>query len=614
MADQELVDYIKKCLAQGMSQEEITQALLKTGWQGSEVEESFRAVGESKFLATSGVPDGSVGSAILGAKSKKKIFLILGVLLLVIVLGGGFYWWQKSTVSIIPSKVSTENSQVTKDAKQNYEGKIYGSLDGYLAKSLEDYKKTHPSSTLEEANKFSEDRKNSYTKYREHISQVLAHCASSPKTVTSSIDLTIDFNKLSDSDPIFNQLKDSKIFPDPLVRGYAVYGDLLEGCVYKNAGDGKTWKVIQEEKDYFAFDKALKDQATKYDTCTDLPEEIAMTRGIGFLGEEVKSVISIPGNSNDLYLSLRAACLYKSSDAGSKWKRVQKEEPEFRGFNLFDAGGTVRRLFVDPNNTSHLYHSAGIESFDNGKNWQQVIVEKTKTEKIVLNGDEKTKFSQVEISNLAIAGDGKTLFAATVASFGTKTTSSLSQNNVTSSVYRSQDGGVSWRKMYDFLDDKGKVRRCGSSFIVIDPLNSSSVFVDCDDLFKSTDGGETWKVSLKDPPNIMIATKSFLYGTRTSAGAQAFFRSSDKGKTWNIKATTLGLWEIETLPSNEKVIYATSFDKKLYKSEDAGDSWKELPLPITFDQYGVLVGLLVHEPSGKVFVVSTGGLMSVPIE
>jgi hypothetical protein len=54
MANQKLVDYIKKLLKQGHGRDQIRDALLKSGWEENQISESFAstergALGTAKF-------------------------------------------------------------------------------------------------------------------------------------------------------------------------------------------------------------------------------------------------------------------------------------------------------------------------------------------------------------------------------------------------------------------------------------------------------------------------------------------------------------------------------------------------------------------------------------
>ena len=174
-------------------------------------------------------------------------------------------------------------------------------------------------------------------------------------------------------------------------------------------------------------------------------------------------------------------------------------------------------------------------------------------------------------------------------------------------IYKSTDGGQTWKNM-------GLAKSDRISSIVINPNNSEEVWVgvlgalwgDSDErgIYKTSDGGKTWqKILFVDNktgcsdlvmdtknPNTMYA--SFWEFRRTgwsfSSGGEksALYKSTDGGKTWNkihngFPKGKLGRIAIAVAPSAPHILYSVLETEKaetngLYKSEDAGNSWKLL--------------------------------------
>lgn len=582
MINPDLLNYIKQCLGRGMGQEEIRQALLKAGWQGSEVEESLRATGESKFLATAGAPAGSVSQSAQGVKSNKKIFLIVGAAVLVLVLGSGAYLWLTSS-----NKNQAGTGLAPKDdSKLSY-------LERRSKDMEENYKIQNPNATSEEIKALIDrDAK----ALEEMIDSNITACEGLPEKISKENVDQVTF-KLS---PFYVSRDQSIVY---LSTEFGPFG-----CIYASRNQGELLEKVKNKADILALYQSMDESLIEQGTCSDLPEKIITASSTAFKDEDIGSLVYLPGTPGKIYAGLRSSCLYVSDDNGSTWKRQAKSKKEYTGFIPFDQGGGLFRIFTDPSNPNHLYNSLGMQTFDRGKNWERIVVEEEKTETIISNGVEKTKFSKVNLIELAVADDGKTLFMRTVASYGSKTSSTLGEHSATSSIYKSDDGGKKWVKILDYLDERGEPKQCGS-LVIIDPLDSNNVLSGCSELYRSVDGGKSWVITLKDSPNNIFFGKSFIYG----AGQERFFRSSDRGKTWVTKDTGLELWKFSVLSSNEKIIYATSFNNKLFKSEDGGNIWNEIELPITFDQYDVLVDVLVYEPSGKVFLATTKGLVVLPL-
>ena len=174
-------------------------------------------------------------------------------------------------------------------------------------------------------------------------------------------------------------------------------------------------------------------------------------------------------------------------------------------------------------------------------------------------------------------------------------------------IYKSTDGGQNWKNM-------GLPKSDRIASIIIDPKNSDVVWVavlgalwgDSDErgIYKTTDGGTTWNKVLfvdnktgcsdliMDPKNSNIMYASFWEFRRTgwsfsSGGTKsALYKTTDGGKTWNkihngFPAGQLGRIAIAVAPSNSNILYSVLETEKaelngLYRSEDAGATWKHL--------------------------------------
>jgi photosystem II stability/assembly factor-like uncharacterized protein len=169
-------------------------------------------------------------------------------------------------------------------------------------------------------------------------------------------------------------------------------------------------------------------------------------------------------------------------------------------------------------------------------------------------------------------------------------------------VYKSEDGGKSWKNM-------GIKTSEHIGGIAIDPKNSNLVYVASmgslrkeggdRGIFKTTDGGKTWSNVLfiskytgcyevhMDPrfPNIIYAVADQrmrnLY-TGVSGGPESgIYRSTDYGTTWDkmtngLPSEDVGRIGMSVSPVNPDILYAIIEAKKeqgVYKSADRGISW-----------------------------------------
>jgi photosystem II stability/assembly factor-like uncharacterized protein len=172
-------------------------------------------------------------------------------------------------------------------------------------------------------------------------------------------------------------------------------------------------------------------------------------------------------------------------------------------------------------------------------------------------------------------------------------------------VYRSEDGGKSWKRMG--LEKSEHIGR-----IVIDPRNSDVVYVAAQGplwgpggdrgLYKTTDGGKTWKSVLTisentgvtdlvlDPrnPDVLIAAayqRRRHVWTLIDGGPEcALHKSTDGGNTWTklkngLPTEDLGRIGLAIAPTNPDIVYAIieSLDKKggIFRSTDRGATWEK---------------------------------------
>ncbi len=182
-------------------------------------------------------------------------------------------------------------------------------------------------------------------------------------------------------------------------------------------------------------------------------------------------------------------------------------------------------------------------------------------------------------------------------------------------VYKTIDGGKSWTNM-------GLKQSRQIGMILIDPRNSNVVYVAAEGsvwgpggdrgLYKTTDGGQTWTKVLNvsentginnvicDPrnPDVLYATseqrRRHVF-TKIGGGPEsAVYKSEDAGKSW--KKLTSGLptedkggMGIAISPQNPDVLYliieAANDASGFYRSTDRGESWSKMSDHASSGQY-----------------------------
>lgn len=190
---------------------------------------------------------------------------------------------------------------------------------------------------------------------------------------------------------------------------------------------------------------------------------------------------------------------------------------------------------------------------------------------------------------------------------GTGETWTRNSVSVGDGLYKSTDGGSNWKKIGFEKSDR-------IANIIVNPKNSKEIYVgvlgalwgDSEErgVYKTTDGGETWNKILydglstgcadlamdpKDPNTLYASMWEFRRtGWSFNSGGEksALYKSTDAGKTWNkihngFPKGKLGRLAIAVAPSNPNILYTVVEAEKnerkgLYRSDDAGKSWKQL--------------------------------------
>ena len=213
------------------------------------------------------------------------------------------------------------------------------------------------------------------------------------------------------------------------------------------------------------------------------------------------------------------------------------------------------------------------------------------------------------------------------------------RNSVTigDGLYRSKDGGITWKKLG--LEKSERIAN-----IIVNPENPNEIYVgvlgalwsDSDQrgVFKSSDGGSTWNKILYDGPatgcadlamdpsnpNILYASMWEFRRTGWSFNSggpkSALYKSTDGGGSWNkihngFPEGKLGRLAIAVAPSDSNILYtvieAENPDKKgLYRSDDAGQTWTQ-----SNNDFGITVrpfyfSRIVIDPKNPDVIVKAG--------
>jgi photosystem II stability/assembly factor-like uncharacterized protein len=213
-------------------------------------------------------------------------------------------------------------------------------------------------------------------------------------------------------------------------------------------------------------------------------------------------------------------------------------------------------------------------------------------------------------------------------------------------VYKSTDGGENWTNVG--LKDSEHIAK-----ILIDPKDNNIVYAcatghlwdDNDDrgVYKTADGGKTWKkvlagangstgcgliaMSAQDPDTIYASMWDFRrkgWTFRSGGPGSGLFKSTDKGDHWTElnQANSQGLPEkpwgrvaIAVAPSKPQVVYANieSASSALFRSDDAGKTWARVDASQFVIWRPFYFGNLIVDPKDekKIFKPDLNLLLSV---
>ena len=280
-----------------------------------------------------------------------------------------------------------------------------------------------------------------------------------------------------------------------------------------------------------------------------------------------------------IYAGTASGGIWRSTSGGIDWAPVFDDAPVQSIGSLKINQRNPDEIWVgtgegNPRNSQNSGEGV-FKTIDGGKNWKLMGLEKTHTiHRIIIHRD-----------------DPNTVFAAALGSaWGT---------NPDRGVFKTTDGGKSWRKVL-FVNDS-----TGCAELVADPSNPNKLIAAMweygrkpwtfnsggkgSGIYVSFDGGETWEQRTeKDglPKGILgrcglaiAPSNSRIVYALVEARENAFYKSTDGGFKWfktsaddNIGNRPFYYFEIYVDPKNENRIY--SIHSTLTKSEDGGKTFE----------------------------------------
>jgi photosystem II stability/assembly factor-like uncharacterized protein len=292
-------------------------------------------------------------------------------------------------------------------------------------------------------------------------------------------------------------------------------------------------------------------------------------------------ISGVASQPNIFYIGVNNGGVWKTTDYGHTWNPI------------FDAQktGSVGDVIVAPSNPNVIYVGSGegiqrpdlsigdglYKSTDAGKTWMH----------LGLNDAQQIGGLSVDPNN-----ENRIFVAALGHPYGP---------NKERGVYRSLDGGKTLEQVLYIDENTGAVQ------VMIDPNHPNIVFAtlwaarqgpwengawngEASGLYKSTDGGNTWRKIEKGFPTtkedglgrigftIAQSNSTRMYATVDAEKKGGIYRSDDSGESWYLLTEDPRFWgrgsdfaEVKTDPTNEDIVYSANV--VMWKSVDGGHHW-----------------------------------------
>jgi len=415
---------------------------------------------------------------------------------------------------------------------------------------------------------------------------------------------------------------------------------------------GATWAVSGEMKKVASVAFATSDPNTLYAACrkdhvfksTDLGKTwVSASKGID-ASNEVLDVAVNPANADDVYAMCSKewnGMFYYSSDGGVSWKGVGTLKPDPIGNPTLPAqmaSGAVpisapRNLAINPKNPAELFIAANWRSAisnDAGRTWnesskgadiscvgdirfhQGKVYAANMDEGVLVSDDDGANWKQLWPLNyeLGISGHFWRLDIRDVNGATRIISASSPWDRKYNQVVISNDGGKTFKAyregLPDFLPTANTMWGRGyARALAVDPNDPNVVYLGIDGdpsdgkqgggVFKSTDGGQTWKQLENQPGSRRMFfglavdptdSKRIYWGACGDKGG--LYRTEDGGASWE-KVYSKDAWIFNLHVTHDGTLYVLS--KNIERSTDHGKTWKPLAkLP----RDGTVVGFDAH--------------------
>ena len=321
------------------------------------------------------------------------------------------------------------------------------------------------------------------------------------------------------------------------------------------------------------------------------------------------SVQALNTQDNTLYAGTRNGIFY-STNGGNNWRSSSAGLPEFSSIqsllldkrnNILYAG--IRDIRISENVWQGRMYSGNeqgvFRSLDGGNSWQsaKVGLRGLAIRTLLLDENNNTLYAVTDPGLLRLISDSRMAFE---------------------NVFRSKDNGDTWQALPSGLKDNGDIsisspntlRFTNSVNTLLLDEHSNTLYAGTNDgLFRSTDGGDSWKKIDVDVPSVSIWTllldkqNNMLYaGTSNS-----LFRSTDGGDNWekiNVDVPSVSI-QTSLLDQRNNALYIGT-SNGLFRSINGGDSWEKANTGMPNISFQVL---LLDEQNNTLYAGTSAGVI-----
>ncbi len=330
------------------------------------------------------------------------------------------------------------------------------------------------------------------------------------------------------------------------------------------------------------FGAELQGQTPEQETISKAAASLTL-RGVGpaVMGGRIADIEVSPADPSSWYVAVGSGGLWKTVNAGTTWQPIFDDQPSY----------SIGDVALDPNNPDVVWVGTGenvsgrhvawgdgvYRSRDGGRSWEQMGLERSEhIGKILVDPrDGNVVFVAAEGPLWAPGGDR--------------------------GIYKTTDGGESWTPVLQIDENTGVTD------LELDPENPDVMYAATfqrrrhiwgymaggpgSGIYKSTDGGESWrKVGMGLPSGDMgkiglavtPADPTLVYATiEADDGEQGFYRSRDKGESWVRRNGYISggtgphyYQEIEASPRDPDLVY--QMDVFVQVTRDGGATFENL--------------------------------------